>query len=142
MKKILAFIATALISLTSMLCCARTDVPTTIQKFITTNFPTTKIVKVDREQKYGGIEYEIRLNNGAELDFDKNQKWEQIDCKKLRTGVPTNIIPKNISKYIAKNYSNQHVTKIERERYGYNVKLSNHLELEFNRAGNFVRIDD
>lgn len=37
-----------------------------IQKYVTTNYPDIKILKIDRDKK----DYEIELSNGLELKFD------------------------------------------------------------------------
>ena len=40
------------------------------------------------------------------------------------------------------NYGDQKVTKIKHNRRGYELKLSNGLEVEFDNMGNFLRLDD
>ena len=34
------------------------------------------------------------------------------------------------------------ITKIDKERYGYDIELSNDLELKFNRQGALIGMDD
>ena len=43
--------------------------------------------------------------------------------------------------YIKKHYPNAQVYKVEKEKRGYEVKLSDGLELKFNHKGAFLRID-
>ena len=50
-------------------------IPSAISKYVKTNFPNNAIVKIDK--KYSG--YEIELNNGLELKFDKNGNFLAID---------------------------------------------------------------
>lgn len=50
-------------------------IPAAISKYVKTNFPNNAIVKIDK--KYSG--YEIELNNGLELKFDKNGNFMGAD---------------------------------------------------------------
>jgi hypothetical protein len=123
-------------------CCAKTTVPKEIQRFVTVNFPSSKIVKVETDRKYNGIEHEIRLDNGAKIDFDTNNTWESIDCKKASVSVPVKVLPQNIAKYIANSYPSQTIIEIDKDTYGYELKLDNRLELIFDKNGTFIRIDN
>ena len=49
---------------------------------------------------------------------------------------------KEIKNFINENYSDSRVLKIERDSRGYEVKLSNKLELKFNNDFKIVDIDD
>lgn len=142
MNKPLAFILAALISFVGMSCSARTEVPAAIQQFLNANFPSAQIAKVERENSGFGVEYEIKLSNGVKIDFDRGNNWEHVDCKKSAVNVPARIVPKSIASYVRRNYPQTQIIEIERERYGYDVKLSNRLELEFDASGKFIRIDD
>lgn len=141
MNKILTLTIVLLTSFIGISCSARTEVPEAIRTFISKSFSSATIAKVDRDNKAYGVEYDVTLSNGIEIDFDTNNKWESIDCKHAKIAVPSQLIPKAIRQYLAKNYPNESVIEIDRERYGYDVKLSNRLELEFNSQGKFLRID-
>ncbi|CEN50951.1 conserved hypothetical protein [Capnocytophaga canimorsus] len=56
--------------------------------------------------------------------------------------MPTEIIPQSISQYVQKNFPNVFVKEIKKRRSGYDVEISNGLDLEFNKQGKFIRIDD
>ena len=47
-----------------------------------------------------------------------------------------------IAKYVKSHYKGQVITKIDKERHGFDVKLSNGMELKFSRSGAFLGIDD
>lgn len=87
-----------------------------------------------------GKTYEVRLSDGAEIDFDKNGEWKDVDCK--TKPVPKEFIPAPIANYVKTNYPNEFVTHIDRDSRGYDVELSNHLDLKFDASGNFLRFDD
>lgn len=50
-------------------------IPETIQKYIKTNYPDTKVVKMERDKK----EYEVKLTNRTELKFDMDFNLLDID---------------------------------------------------------------
>ncbi|MBQ7441272.1 MAG: PepSY-like domain-containing protein [Prevotella sp.] len=52
------------------------------------------------------------------------------------------MIPEVIKQYVNENFPESIITKIEKERYGYDIELSNDLELKFNKQGYILRMDD
>ena len=50
-------------------------IPTTIQKYVTTNYPDTRVLKIERDKK----EYEVQLSNRVELKFDLKFNLIDID---------------------------------------------------------------
>ena len=40
------------------------------------------------------------------------------------------------------NFPGVFVVKVDKERYGYEIELSNELELKFDKKGNLMSIDD
>ena len=50
-------------------------IPTTIQKSVTTNYPDTRVLKIERDKK----EYEVQLSNRVELKFDLKFNLIDID---------------------------------------------------------------
>ena len=63
----------------------------------------------------------------------------EIDAE--RTTVPQSIIPLRIADYLKRNYPDRPVVKIDRDRRGYGIELSDGTDLEFNVRGDFLRID-
>jgi hypothetical protein len=115
------------------------DLPADAQKFLTENFKE-KVEYVKKDNKFFD-EYEVRLADGTEIEFDSKGNWKEVESKK--NALPTGFIPAKIQKYAADKFPNTHIKKIERGVLGkYEVKLSNGLELEFNSDGDFKRIDD
>lgn len=51
-------------------------IPTAILKYVTTNYPNVKVLKIERDTK----EYEVKLSNQWELKFDR--KFNLIDIDK------------------------------------------------------------
>ena len=114
--------------------------PAAAQKFIKAHFPDSKIsyAKIDDELVYK--EYEVMFADGVKIEFNGDGEWKDVDCK--FGAVPAAIIPKKIAGYVAKNYPDAKIIKIDRDRRDYEVSLSNRLELTFDMKFNLVEIDD
>ena len=76
----------------------------------------------------------------GELEFDKNGTWDKVDCN--YSAVPANLVPAAIANYVKTHFAGATIVKIDKERYGYDVELSNELDLKFNKKGQLVNIDD
>ncbi|NDV58128.1 PepSY-like domain-containing protein [Bacteroides sp. 519] len=115
--------------------------PTEARDFISRHFPESKVsyIKIDDEFILYK-QYEVVLTNGVEIEFDSKGNWKEVDTK--RQEVPANIIPLKIREYTNNNFANNFITKIERDRYGYEVELNNDLSLKFDKNGTFKRLDD
>lgn len=116
------------------------ELPATAQSFIKTNFPNEAISYIIEDKDLKGTEYEVRFTGGAEVEFDGQGNWKEVDANKSQ--MPAGVLPKAIANYIAQNYKGQQVEKIEKKHRGYKVEFVNDLELEFDSNGNFLRIDN
>jgi hypothetical protein len=58
------------------------------------------------------------------------------------SAVPAVLVPEAIKQYVETNFSNCMITKIDKERHGYDIELSNDLELRFNHQGALIGMDD
>ena len=56
--------------------------------------------------------------------------------------VPADLIPASIAEYVKTHFPGTQIVKIDKERRGYEVELSNDLDLQFNKNGKFIGIDD
>ena len=119
---------------------AAQGLPDGITTFIKQHFPNASIVGVEPDRDHGGMEYDVYLNDGTELDFDANNQWETIESR--GKGVPAVFIPKAIATYVNGNYQNTPIVKIHKEHYGFEIELSNGMELNFDRQGRFMGMDD
>lgn len=115
--------------------------PQEITAFINKHFPGATIAGVEPDNEFGGVEYDVHLNDGTEVDFDKNNQWEQVDCK--GKAVPAALIPTNIANYVKTNYQAVAIAKIDKKNYGgYEIELANGMELKFDASGKFVGVDN
>lgn len=115
--------------------------PAKARSFITQHFPQAKVsyVKIENEL-FKGKKYEVVLTNGVEIDFSNKGEWTEVDCK--REQVPAEVIPATVKKYVDSNFSSNFITQIEQNKLGIEVELNNDLSIEFDRKGNFKRLDD
>ena len=115
------------------------QLPAAAKTFIQKTFPgqTVSYAKIDFD---GRKKYEVRLSNGTEVEFDKNGNWDKVDCN--YSAVPASLVPTNIANYVKTHFAGAKVVKIDKERHGYDVELSNELELKFNKKGQLMNIDD
>ncbi|MEI0604154.1 PepSY-like domain-containing protein [Brachyspira alvinipulli] len=107
------------------------QLPENIRRFIASNYSKAKIVYIDKIKD----EYEIKLNNGIYINFDKNGAWNYISSDDK---LSENILPKNIAdkvKRIMKKYNNAYVFEINKRIEFYKIKLTNSLELSIRHNG-------
>ncbi len=85
-------------------------------------------------------DYNIVYESGEKVEFDKQGNWKEIDCKVSR--VPSELIPEQIKSHIKATFPGATILKLDRNRRGYEVKLNNGLEVEYNRDFQVIDIDD
>lgn len=117
------------------------DIPAAATAFLATYFPDATITQAKKDRDgLLGKEYEVYLNNGTKVDFDKNGNWIEVDGSE-NTPIPTGFILESIVTYVVDNYPNADISAISKERNGFDVELTNGLDLEFDSNGGFLRID-
>ncbi len=144
MKKILLLM---LVVVTSLAAQARDEIihdakalPTAAYTTIKNNFKSDiSFIKVDRS--LGRItEYEVVLTDGSEIKFDAAGNWKEIECSRA-SSVPASFVPKAIINYVNKFHRGNKIVGIDKERNGYEVMLSNDIEIKFDKNGNFKKYD-
>lgn len=97
------------------------------------------LVKIDKE--LFSTEYEAILTDGTEVKFDDKGNWKEVECPADKS-VPASFVPAPIRNWMKTNHKGTHIIGIEKDRKGYEIKLSNGIEAKFNRQGAFKRYDD
>lgn len=115
--------------------------PKAAQTTIANNFKAkVSVVKIDKD--FGRIsEYETILTDGTEISFDRDGNWENVEVNNMHS-VPAGFIPKEIRAYVNSNHKGMRIVGIDKERSGYDVELSNGIEMKFDKTGKFLRYDD
>ncbi len=116
------------------------QLPQAAQKFVKQHFPKAKVAFVKMDTELFDKSYDLMFNNGDKLEFDKNGAWTEVNCK--ATAVPDKVIPEAIKKYVKTNYPEAKVLSIERDRYDYEIKLSNFWEIKFDLNFNVIDMDN
>lgn len=113
------------------------QLPAKAQQFIKTNFPQEKIAFTSLDRDIFGDTYDVLFASGTKLEFTDKGEWKEIECK--YSTVDEKFIPEQIRNYVTNTYPGTKYVKIEKGKNGYEVELTNGLELTFDR--NFVLID-
>ncbi len=112
------------------------QLPEAARTFVQANFKGQKIVYAEKDWN----SFECRLKDGTKIEFTKKGAWKKIDRKK--DAVPAELVPEAIREYVKANFEDCIITKIDKERYGYDIELSNDIDLKFNYQGAFIGMDD
>ena len=116
------------------------DLPNSAQTILKNNFKAG-VSHIKIEKDFGKIkEYDVVLTDGTEVTFDSHGNWKDIEVRQ-NASVPSSLVPKAISEYIKLNQKKVKITGIEKNRSGYEVELSNGVEIKFNSEGQFLRYD-
>lgn len=116
------------------------QLPQKAQQFIKQHFPKSKVALAKEEREFLDLRYEVVFANSVKIEFLKDGEWKEVDCK--YSAVPAAIVPVKIAEYVAKNYEDVQIVKIDRSKREYEVDLSNGLELTFDTKFNLIDIDD
>lgn len=118
------------------------NLPVTANTFLNAHFNAAEVLSVSREKEMlSGAEYEVLLNNGVEVKFDKNGNWTEVEARKDTEALPTSFILVPIVDYVEEHYGDAGINSIDKEKNGFDIELTNGLDLIFDTEGEFVRID-
>lgn len=117
----------------------RSNLPQEAQEMLDKYFPKAKVgmIKVDRHL-LKKTDYDVKLVSGTKIEFSNKGKWTSVDCKTRE--VPEGLVMKPIRNYVNKNFADQKIVKIKKKSSGYEVTLSDGVELKFNLLGSFTKI--
>lgn len=113
--------------------------PIKAQILLTNYFGNQKVALATIESGVVNKSYDVVLQNGTKLEFNKKGELTEIDCK--QGVVPVNLIPQSIKNYLQNNYPGQSVKKLEIKKKEYEVELFNGMDLTFNKHFQLIDID-
>ena len=114
--------------------------PVAAQTFINTNYPGVAVLYSVKDDDLVLPDYTVMLKNGVKLQFSNGGELESI---KVQDGaVPAGVVPVQITDYVKASYPDVFIKEYDVDRNSYEVKLSNRLEIKFNRNFQVVEIDD
>ncbi len=114
--------------------------PANAKDFITKHFSMGNISYISMDKEMSGTEYKVRFIDQTKIKFDNNGDWKEIETK--TKAVPDKLIPQGIRNYVNQNFPNTNIIQIGKKRYGYDVELSNGLDILFNPEGKVIKVDD
>ncbi|MCC7224699.1 MAG: PepSY-like domain-containing protein [Chitinophagales bacterium] len=119
--------------------------PAAINDYVAANYPGTSIVEADSEDNGG---FEIELSNGIEMYFDANGNFLGFSDGDSGGGgdddnVDISTLPAAINDYVAANYPGTSIVEANSEdNGGFEIELSNGIEMYFDANGNFLGFSD
>lgn len=138
---LIAFVATGIATARDTYAHDASVLPTAAQTVLAQNFKA-KVSVVKIEKDFGRVsEYEVILMDGTEVSFDAKGNWDNIEVNRDKK-VPDSMVPAAIRDYVSKHQKGTRIIGIDKERRGYDIELSNGVEMKFDKAGNFLRYDD
>ena len=115
------------------------EVPAEIKSYVSTHFPQRAVLQAIKSKGNCDEAFEIKLDSNTTLEFNRKNEITEIESD---MALPKAVIPMNIWEYVATNYSNNFITDWSREKYEQEVQLNDGLQLEFNKDGKFLRLDN
>lgn len=114
--------------------------PKASKVFIQTYFNGQEISYAKMESEFFDKSYEVFFVDGKKIEFDKKGAWETVDCRSA--AVPAGVVPARLEEFVKKNHAGLFITKIDRDKYDYEIELNNGIEIKFDLKFNLMGYDD
>lgn len=140
-----------ILSLSSLLLCmgvacaspdrpiSKEQLPAEAQQFLQEFFSDSEVMLVLEEGTAIRREYDVTLANGTHIEFSADGRCIEVES---REALPRGIIPPSIQTYVSKYYPTHEITRLERSRREWEVRLSNGVDITFDRGFRVIEIDD
>ena len=115
------------------------QLPAEAQAFLKKNFAQSEVVVATHDKDVTDNDYTVILNDGTKVEFASSGKWESVN---KGAKIPSGVIPAQIASCVKSQYAGAGMVQIEKKLFGYEVELSNGLELKFDKSFRCVGIDD
>ncbi len=117
------------------------ELPQAAQQFLKSHFAGMNAAWVTVDGNFFDKDYEVGFPDGSKIEFNRSGEWKDVEMRGAK-GVPVSVVPEAIRNYVDRNYPQTAIRAIARDRRGYEVELSNGLELEFDNAFRLLKVDD
>lgn len=98
------------------------DLPGTAQTFISTYFGDIEVISIIREKDDGTKNYDVRLSDGTEIEFDANGDWTSVEC--FFSELPAGILPAAVTDKVQELHPDGYVNGVDKELGGYVVEVT------------------
>ena len=145
MKKLFLLLVVSIVGMAPMLAdndkmITREELPKEAQMFVTQHFEGLEVLYAKAARDMGVVtSYDVVLEGDVKVEFNRSGDWTSVDCEKGQ--VPNGVLPRGVLDYVTKRFAEAYVVEIEKGLRGYEVKLSNDIDLEFDKNGEFLRVD-
>lgn len=116
------------------------QLPSAAKSFIEADFPMQTISYITKDMDLLDTAYNVHFANGLEIEFNSKGEWKEISC--ATSPIDSKYIPRQIIDAVATRWPGEKFKKIERYKYGYEVELTNSLELKFDKMYRLTEVDD
>ena len=106
--------------------------------FLEAYFKGIQLQDVKKDFEGDSFKYEVKLDNGSEIDFDSRGRWQEMESKTVT--LPISMLQNSVIQYINKNYAGAKITKVKKgNRFNF-VEINDETMLQFDTEGNFYKI--
>ena len=98
------------------------DLPSEARSFIENYFPIADILSIVQEKEDGRKEYQVKLSDGTDMEFDEDGEWTNIEC--YFSPLPTGILPANVITKVEELHPEAYINGVEKELGGYVVEVT------------------
>ena len=98
------------------------DLPSEARSFIENYFPSADILSIVQEKEDGRKEYQVKLSDGTDMEFDEDGEWTNIEC--YFSPLPTGILPANVITKVEELRTEAYINGVEKELGGYVVEVT------------------
>ena len=145
MKKMFLLLMTVVLAVMPMMAdndrmLTKEELPEKARMFLDRHFDQSEVLYAKAERDMGVVtSYDVVLEGNVKIEFNRSGDWTSVDCEKGQ--VPNGVLPQGVLDYVTKRFAEAYVVEIEKGLRGYEVKLSNDIDLEFDKDGKFMRVD-
>ena len=116
------------------------NLPPLALKILSTYFPETQVVKVQKRDSKVKNSFELWLDNGVYMQFDNNGQWMLVECQAITATVPEKMVDGRIRKYFMQYYPKAKVVKMLKDKKGnYEIYLAEGKVLYFDNQFKFKK---
>lgn len=98
------------------------ELPGEARSFIENYFHSADILSIVQEKEDGRKEYQVKLSDGTDMEFDEDGEWTNIEC--YFSPLPTGILPANVITKVEELHPEAYINGVEKELGGYVVEVT------------------